>query len=138
MATATNILFQWTDAYSVGIPEIDHQHKGLIRLINDLHLAMLERRAKLGLSAILHSLVRYTEQHFQYEETMMKERKYSALAAHQQEHRDLTRQVKELQNRFDSGKLLITNEVMRFLKEWLTNHILQRDMAYAKELGARV
>lgn len=134
MATATTVIFPWREAYSVGILQIDNQHKGLIRLINNLQDAMMGGNGKAALTTIIDDLVRYTESHFTYEETLLRKHGYSGLAAHQEQHRELTRQVYELRDQFKSGQLMITMDVMRFLKNWLSNHILDRDQAYAKEL----
>jgi hemerythrin-like metal-binding protein len=135
MATATNTIFPWRDTYSVGIPQIDSQHKGLIRLINDLQTAMMEGKGKQALSSIINDLIRYTESHFAFEEALLQQRRYSALAAHKQEHKELTRQVHELRDKFQSSELTISMDVMKFLKNWLASHILERDKAYAKELN---
>src|ERR1035437_6651732 len=135
MTTATAAVFPWRDEYSVRIPEIDSQHKVLIRLINDLHAAMLQGKGKDALSAIVNELVRYTESHFAFEESLLQKRNYSGLAAHRQVHRDLTRQVYELREKVQAGKLTITMEVMTFLKDWLANHILSQDQAYAREIS---
>jgi hemerythrin-like metal-binding protein len=139
MATATpptNLIFPWSDAYSVRIPQIDAQHKGLIRLINDLHSAMAAGKGKEASGTILDELIRYTESHFKYEEGMLRQRQYSNLAAHQTEHKKLTGQVVELRERFRSARLTMSVEVMQFLKNWLANHILVHDQAYARELNA--
>ena len=135
MSTATTPIFPWRAAYSLGNPQIDEQRKGLIRMINDLHEAMMGGTGKLALQAILNDLIRYTESHFASERALLEQRGYSGLAAHKAEHRELTRQVCELRDKFLSGKVTITMDVMRFLKDWLPNHILSRDQAYAKELG---
>jgi hemerythrin len=34
------MLFVWDDNYRTGVDEIDHDHKGLVNLINDLYEAM--------------------------------------------------------------------------------------------------
>ena len=128
-------IFPWRDAYSVHIPQIDGQHQQLVKLINDLHSAMLKGDGNHALGRILDQLVLYAENHFSYEETLLHERGYSALAPHRAEHQKLTAQVRGLQEQFRSGKLLMTVGVMQFLKEWLANHILTRDMQYAKELA---
>jgi hemerythrin-like metal-binding protein len=133
MTTTIAAIFPWKDAYSVRIPQVDTQHKGLIGLINDLHAAMLEGRGKEALSRILDDLVAYTEKHFAFEESIMRQRGYSALAEHRQRHQKLTSQVYELRDKFCAGKITVTIEVMQFLKSWLADHILSADMAYARE-----
>jgi len=135
MVTATQAIFPWKEAYSVGIPQIDEQHKRLIGLINGLHAAMMQKTGNQALSSIFADLIRYTKEHFAFEEKMLAARSYSALAAHKAEHLDLTRQVVELRDNFQAGKLMITLDVMRFLKRWLASHILEKDLMYAKELN---
>ena len=41
MATASALLFPWSEAYSVKVGIIDTQHKKLVDLINELHQAMI-------------------------------------------------------------------------------------------------
>lgn len=136
MATATTptVIFPWSDSYSVGIPQIDSQHKGLIRLINDLHTAMAAGQGKQAMAGILDELIRYTKSHFTYEEGMLRQREYSNLASHHAVHEKLTSQVVELRERFRASKLTLSVEVMHFLKSWLADHILVHDKAYAREL----
>jgi hemerythrin-like metal-binding protein len=135
MAGAMPDIVPWRAAYSVGIPQIDDQHKGLVRLINNLQHAMMAGTGKSALSSIINDLIRYTEIHFEFEEAMLQQHDYSDLAAHQREHQELTRQVCELRSKLQSGELVITMEVLRFLKNWLTHHILDRDQDYARELN---
>ena len=136
MTTGT-VVFPWKDAYNVGIPQVDSQHKGLVKLINDLHSGMQAGKTKEVLGGIIDELIRYTERHFKDEEAMLRLRGYSKLAAHHAIHQDLTRQVVELRDKFQTSKLALSIEVMQFLKNWLANHILTHDQAYAKELSAR-
>lgn len=140
MATATTnatVIFPWSDAYSVGIQQIDAQHKGLIRLINDLHGAMAAGQGKQVLGKILEELVRYTEVHFTFEEGMLRHRAYSKLADHHKVHEHLTRQVIDLRDKYRSNKLTLTLEVMHFLKSWLADHIMVDDQAYAREINGK-
>jgi hemerythrin-like metal-binding protein len=136
MATAT-VIFPWKEAYNVGIAQVDSQHKGLVKLINDLHSAMQAGKAKEAVGGIIDELIRYTQRHFNDEEAMLRMRGYSKLAAHHAVHQDLTRQVIELRDKFRASKLTLSIEVMQFLKNWLASHILTHDQAYAKELSAR-
>ena len=52
-------LFEWKNDLSVGIAEIDRQHKVLIDLINQLHDAMLTRKTKEVMSGNLKGLLDY-------------------------------------------------------------------------------
>jgi hemerythrin-like metal-binding protein len=138
MATLTaNLIFPWQPKYSVGIAQIDAQHQGLIKLINDLHTAMGAGQGKETAGKILDELVRYTEVHFNYEEGMLRLKGYSQLAAHQATHKKLTVQVVELREKYRSGKLMLSMEVMRFLKDWLADHIMGHDHKYAAELNGK-
>lgn len=138
MATLTaNLIFPWQAKYSVGIPQIDTQHQGLIKLINDLHTAMAAGQGKETAGKILDELVRYTEVHFNYEEGMLRQKGYSQLTAHQATHKKLTGQVVELREKYRSGKLTLCMEVMQFLKNWLADHIMGHDHQYAAELKTK-
>ncbi|HLN08650.1 MAG TPA: bacteriohemerythrin, partial [Xanthobacteraceae bacterium] len=93
--------------------------------------------AKWALADILDELIRYTRSHFAFEEDMLQKQGYSQLPAHHAVHEGLTAQVCELRDRFQSGKLAISMEVLRFLKDWLADHILRHDKDYAKELSGK-
>ena len=133
MPTTATEIFPWREAYSVHISQIDAQHQQLIALINQLHAAMLQGDGGSALGRILDDLVRYTTGHFAYEESMLQQRGYSGLASHRAEHQRLAQQVCDLQAKFRAGKLLMSMQVMQFLKDWLSSHILTRDMQYAVE-----
>jgi hemerythrin-like metal-binding protein len=136
-STTTHVIFPWLEKYSVGIPQIDTQHQGLVRLINDLHAAMIAGQGSQNIGKILDELVHYTEAHFSYEENMLRERNYSRLFGHQLEHKRLTGQVVELREKYRNNAITLTMEVMRFLKDWLANHIMGHDQKYAAEMKTR-
>jgi len=133
MTGSQKLLFPWRPEYSVGIEEIDGQHKLLVTLINDLQEAMYEGRGRDALVEILNDLVRYTETHFAFEESLLKKGGITKFVEHQAEHKKLAGQVYELRDQLRSQKIVLTTAVMRFLKNWLADHIMQHDQAYAQE-----
>lgn len=137
MGSTPTEIFPWRESYSVQIPQIDVQHQRLVAMINELHSAMLAGNGNAALGRILDELVRYAQGHFAYEEAMLQQRGFAGLVEHRAEHQRLTGQVADLQAQFRSGKLAMTIQVMQFLKEWLANHILTRDMQYAREMAER-
>ena len=39
-------LFQWSDSFSIGLQEVDEQHKVLVGLLNELHEAIVRVACK--------------------------------------------------------------------------------------------
>ncbi len=130
-------LFNWNAQYSVNIKEIDEQHKVLIKLINDLHEAMKAGKGKDILGTILNELVQYTVKHFSYEENLFTSNGYPDSKAHKEVHKKLIDQVTTLKNNFDNGNEVISMDVMNFLKEWLSGHIMGTDKKYSSHLNAQ-
>ena len=130
---------EWSDALSVGIDEIDAQHRGLVALLNQLNDAIEHRHGNAAVGAILARLEEYTRVHFAVEESLMRLLGYPDLDAHKREHEQLVEQLADLRRRFDAGKTALGFELMHFLKVWLTKHIMASDQAYARhftETGA--
>lgn len=128
-------LLTWNDSYSVGVKMLDDQHKGLVSVLNELHAAMMGGKAKDITGPLLRSLVKYTEQHFTAEEALLTRSNYPRLAEHKTHHQGLTRQVLEFAGRFERGEISLTVQLLTFLRDWLTNHILKEDHQYGPWLN---
>ena len=125
-------LLTWSDGYSVKVSRFDGQHKKLVAMINELHDAMLKGQGKAVMDKILEGLVEYTRDHFSAEERLMNQHGYPDCAPHKSEHDSLVSPVLDFQARFRSGGVTITLEIMNFLKNWLTGHILGTDLKHAQ------
>lgn len=130
-------LFSWSNEYSVNIKEIDEQHKVLINLINELHDKMKIGKAKEILGGILDELVDYTIYHFKHEENLFTSHGYPDSDLHKTVHKGLVKQVKDLKNDFESGKTILSMDIMNFLKGWLGNHIQGTDKKYSSYLNSQ-
>ncbi len=120
----------WEDQLSVDVAEIDGQHQKLVEMINNLHDAMKVGKGKDATGDILHGLANYTVEHFGTEEKYFEQFRYPAAHLHKKEHQDFVEKVTLFINDFDSGKILLTMDIMKFLKEWLVNHIQGTDKQY--------
>jgi len=130
-------IMTWTDSYSVGIAEIDKQHKKLIDLINTLHDAMAKGQAKSVIGKILGELITYCANHFAAEEKLFDQYGYPDSAEHKDKHQKMTAKVLALQQQFEQGKTTITMDVMDFLQQWLDKHILGTDKKYGPFLNSK-
>jgi len=125
----------WTAKFSVGSPTIDQQHKRLIAIINKLHDAMLKGGVKNDMEMIFKDLIAYTESHFSAEEAMLKKINYPRLASHQQQHLEFVQTARNLHAQLLAGKFTVSMDLLRYLKTWLSEHILGTDQQYAPFLA---
>ena len=125
------ILFKWIDSLSVGIPQVDREHKILVKLINQLNAAIIENKNRPILSAILDALLDYTAIHFKHEEQIMEKFGYPTLDEHKQIHIGFVNKIKDVINDFETGKNIVSSDLLEFLKEWLFDHIMGTDQLYS-------
>ncbi len=134
-ASKKSAFFDWSDELSLGNNFIDNDHKKLIQMINNFHNAMQEGRGDDVISKVLNNLFIYTREHFKREEDEMSRIKYPMIIEHRKKHEQLLKQVDDLQNDFNNGKMMHTTKVAKFLKDWLYNHILQNDKLLAEAIS---
>ena len=125
-----NVLISWSDALSVGIQEIDEQHKVLVDLLNQLHTAITQRHGNAVTDEILEQLVEYTRIHFAVEESLMRILGYPDYENHKEHHKQLIEEIQGLMQRMRSKKRSVSFELLHFLKIWLTKHIMEEDKQY--------
>lgn len=133
-------LFAWDPQYSVGIEEIDSQHRHLFALFNELYEALQQGRGPAVIHKVLADVVEYTGYHFAHEEALFLHFDYPHTQAHLAEHETLTEQAKLLSERLQEGQKDVMLATLKFLSDWLTDHILGSDMRYAsflREKGMR-
>jgi hemerythrin len=121
---------------AVGVKDIDDQHQKLIALVNQINDAMSAGQGKAALAPVLNELVRYTQYHFGTEERLMAQHKYALTVEHKGEHQKFIADVSAFKAKFDSGNAMISTEIMNFLRDWLSKHILQTDKKFARALQA--
>lgn len=130
-------LIDWKDEYSVQVAEIDDQHKELIRMINELHQAMADRKAKKVVGDIIEGLIDYTKTHFAAEEKYFQEFGYEQAEEHIRQHREFVKKVGDFKEKFDQGQLMLSIDIINFLKNWLINHINGSDQQYVDLFKAK-
>lgn len=120
-------LVTWSSKLAVGVQTIDEQHMKLIDLVNQLSDAMYSGRGQNMLSRALKVLEAYALYHFDTEERLMDAHEYSESKTHKNGHKIFTETVRRFRRRLDSGHVLVSAEVLFFLREWIVSHIMQGD-----------
>ena len=79
-------LIDWRDEFTIGVDAIDHEHREMIALINDLDAAMQEEASHDVVVATLGEIVARIAAHFALEEKIMRDAAYTAYSTHKQDH----------------------------------------------------
>ncbi|MBF0253439.1 MAG: hemerythrin family protein, partial [Candidatus Omnitrophica bacterium] len=125
-------LFKFSERYSVGVDEIDFQHKKLIGMVNDLFEASQKGESRTVIGDIINGMAEYAVYHFSYEEKHMTEFSFEGLEEHKIEHDNFVAKTLEFKKAFDKGKAVVSLDVLSFLFEWVKKHILDTDKKYTK------
>jgi len=121
----------WSEKLSVGMNDIDAQHKHFIDIINKTNDAVDTGAPRGAQKKVLDDLIGYGRYHFETEEMYFVKFKYPHAREHMAEHAKLLEKVILFYNRFESGEN-VASELLSFLKSWLTDHLQKHDMKYSE------
>ncbi len=127
-------LITWGPLLSVGHKDIDEQHQKLVDMLNRLNDELHSGQGVATLRTILDELVQYTVYHFGTEERLATEAGLGLSAQHKAEHDGFVADIAAFQQKFEAGSATLSVEVMHFLRDWLSRHIMQTDKKLALAL----
>ena len=118
----------WDSILSVGVDEIDEDHKKLVAIFNILNHALSEGESREYLTAVLTELINCTVWHFSHEERLMLKYDYAEREQHKTIHQQLIKNARDLENRILQEDQTVSDEDLEYLESWLTEHILTDDL----------
>ncbi|MBN2885295.1 MAG: hemerythrin family protein [Chromatiaceae bacterium] len=136
------MLKDWSEVYSVGIDEIDEQHRGFFDASHRLYEEIIERRGKEAVTTALAFMRDYAERHFTTEEAFMRAHAYPDIKDHLHMHAAFFHRLDELEQELGmfGPSQDLADRALDITQDWLIDHIADEDMLYALHVksGARV
>jgi hemerythrin len=120
----------WKDEYSVGILEVDNQHKLLLRHFSDIVDSIKSNQGWLNTHYAIINLVQMARMHFTFEEALMRLFAYPRLQSHLNEHQYFFAKMDNIEKHSLDKSAEV--EMVKFLSDWLKMHILGNDRDYAE------
>lgn len=122
----------WIDGFSVGIPELDEDHRQLVADAGAIVEAVRERRAWREVEALAGLMVERCRAHFRREEMVLERDRFAALAAHRGEHARIDREMQGILGRIGGSEPPTVDmiDAALSLREMLVDHLLRYDLAY--------
>ncbi|MDH3979231.1 MAG: bacteriohemerythrin [Gammaproteobacteria bacterium] len=128
-------MIEWKDEFSVGIPDVDHEHQQLIGLINELHNAMSGKNAAMTVTDFLGEIHAHVAAHFALEEKIMREKKYDQYEDHKRDHERLLDEISDIMDDYEENAFYSDEVFTSTLEHWFSDHFKTRDARLHKHLG---
>lgn len=130
---------EWDNSLSIGVDQIDEQHKMLIQKLKDLSDAFDRGLEQNKMLKTMDFMIDYTDFHFSEEEKLMAVHEYPGLETQKKQHKEFQDTLNHiLEDYQDEGptKALATS-INVFLLNWLFNHIKGLDVQIGKFLSEK-
>jgi hemerythrin len=130
-------LIAWREEFRIGLPEVDEEHRALIREINQLHAELRGGVTVWQVAGKLGDVHAAIAAHFALEEKEMAALEYDGLEAHKAEHERLLDEILDLlddlvaSGRYDAAVLASR------ISAWFGTHFRTQDARLHHWLAAR-
>jgi hemerythrin len=121
----------WSDFLSVGVAEMDDEHRQFIARVNALNKAIIESEDKAIVTRAMDLILVEAEQHFAHEEELMAAWNFPGTAAHRARHAELRAQFERVMKEIAQLDISFVWALKGLhLKQLLVDHLLKEDMQY--------
>jgi hemerythrin len=126
--------FKWTKAHAVHLPQVDAEHRNLYRMAEELHQAVRTGTEAARVRELIRPFLAAIEEHFAYEERLMKSAACPDMAWHKLQHDTARKRMKAFAGDIEVGNLEAPMEMLEFLARWFKDHVGLTD----RMMGAHV
>lgn len=127
-------LLDWKPAYSLGIPEIDFEHRELIREINEAYAHIEADSHPDAIEASLEEIYALIASHFALEERHMRQLGYAGFDSHKDDHEELLDEIRGLMDDYARDSEAGRVRLQERLADWFSVHFSTFDARLHKTL----
>jgi len=120
----------WSEDYSVGVAELDAQHRKIIELINKLDDSSGQDGDSGSFAFVINEMHSYIINHFGTEERLLKKKKYPGLQEQRASHDAFIKEFSYMCLEAERDRKGAAKRLREYLNDWWDNHILEDDMQY--------
>jgi hemerythrin-like metal-binding protein len=121
---------EWRTSYSVGVEDLDSQHRKLLELINKIGDAAGTGLSRESCFAVLNAMIRYAQEHFTTEERYLEKNSYPKYLEQKGAHEKFVQETFTMAQELDEEGLLTLGGITIYLEDWYQDHILGFDQDY--------
>jgi hemerythrin-like metal-binding protein len=129
-------LIEWRKEFETGIADVDHEHRELVDLINELHETLRVDADRDTISNFLGEVFARISAHFALEETVMRKHRYDEYEAHKAEHEKLLDEIRDIMDAHEeSDPADYQSTLSTTIRDWFVNHFKIKDARLHRLLG---
>jgi hemerythrin len=126
----------WREDFEIGVASVDHEHRLLIAMINEVLGVLPEDSAQERVADLLGDIHARISAHFALEEKIMRELNYDEFDGHKSDHERLLDDIRDIMDEVESGAY---HDYRRALAErldsWFTAHFRAQDARLHRLFG---
>lgn len=127
----------WKNEWSVGVDQLDMQHRKLLDMINRLIAEQKTLTDQETVAQLLTEMMDYAQEHFRAEEYLMAEYSYDRKELQEKQHQAFIDKTNSFCSATEIGPNILSNALLDYLSGWLVTHILEEDMKYKEFFSAK-
>ncbi|MDX1709857.1 MAG: bacteriohemerythrin [Rhodovibrionaceae bacterium] len=129
-------LIEWRKEFETGIAEIDHEHRQLISLINQLDEELGREASQERIEMFLGEVLAKISAHFALEEANMRRFGYERYAEHKAEHERLLDELRDIMDDCEHGRYGDSRKrLSAAVQTWFVDHFKTHDALLHRSLG---
>ena len=133
----TTNLIEWRDEFSVGLPEVDHEHREMIAMINTLQLESAGGAEIASVLAALGEIHARISAHFALEEKNMTSLGYEGYPEHKADHESLLDDLRDLMDEVATSRRFDPAVLGARLSAWFVVHFSTLDARFHRRLVSK-
>ena len=127
-------LIEWKPEYAVGNAAVDHEHRELIALINELHAGIRDRASQDEVAIGLGEIYAQIAAHFALEEKIMRDARYPDFGPHKTDHEALLDELSDIIDGVETRGGYDEQDLSARLERWFSEHFRTHDAALHQRL----
>lgn len=121
-------LIEWKPEYEIGIASVDHEHRSLIALINQLYDTLSHQQDRDRVIEVLGEINARIAAHFALEENEMRAMGYDAFEDHKADHERLLDEIRDIMDEVErDAEAEYALNLGKRLDAWFTDHFRTKD-----------
>jgi hemerythrin len=123
-------ILKWSDNMSVGVKEMDDDHKLVIDVVSSLYASRKGNPPEV-VRQIFSSMRLHVIEHFRREEDILKNVMFDKIEEHIEVHNAFIERLTVLEDLMNSEEsFVLSDDILNSVARWLFNHIMTEDKDY--------